>query len=110
MEKFMYLFRGGMADGSAENMQAHMQKWYAWIEKLKKENKYLAGEPLLPGGKSITTPKKTVTDGPFVEGKDLIGGFFLVAAKNYDEAVEIAKDCPDYQFGGSVEVRQVMKM
>lgn len=110
MEKFMYLFRGGMAGGSAENMQEHMQKWYAWIEKLKKENKYLAGEPLLPGGKSITTPKKTVTDGPFVEGKDLIGGFFLVTAKNYNEAVEIAKDCPDYQFGGSVEVRQVMKM
>ena len=43
MEKFMYLFRGGMAGGSAENMQGHMQKWMAWIEKLKAENKYVAG-------------------------------------------------------------------
>ena len=110
MEKFMYLFRGGMAGGSAENMQGHMQKWMAWVEKLKAENKYVAGEPLLPGGKTITGSKKTVTDGPFVEGKDLIGGFFIVNAKNYDDAVEMAIECPDYQFGGSVDVRQVMKM
>ena len=54
--------------------------------------------------------KITVIDGPFTEAKDIIGGFFIVNAKNYDAAVEIAKDCPDYNHGGTVEVRLVMKM
>lgn len=106
----MFLFRGGLQSESPEEMQNHMQKWFAWVEKLKKEGKYLAGEPLNPGGRTVTGAKKTVTDGPFTEGKDIIGGFFLVSAKSYDEAVTMAKDCPDYNYGGSVEVREVMKM
>lgn len=110
MEKFMYLFRGGMPTESPEVMQANMQEWLDWVDKLRKEGKYLAGEPLLPGGKTITGAKKAVTDGPYAEGKELVGGFFIVEAKDYDAAVEMAKDCPDYKHGGSVEIRQVMKM
>ncbi len=110
MERFMFLFRGGLQSDSPEEMQNHMQKWFAWVEKLKKEGKYLAGEPLNRGGRTVTGAKKTVTDGPFTEGKDIIGGFFMVTAKSYDEAVAMAKDCPDYEYGGSVEVREVMKM
>jgi hypothetical protein len=110
MEKFALLFRGGRGAESAEVMQSHMQKWIDWVERLRKEGKYVGGEPLHPGGKKVAGPKKTVTDGPFTEAKDIIGGFFILNANNYDEAVEIAKDCPDYNFGGTVEVRQVMKM
>jgi hypothetical protein len=110
MERFMFLFRGGLQSQSPDEMQNHMQKWFAWVEKLKNEGKYLAGEPLNPGGKMIAGSKKSVTDGPFTEGKEVIGGFFIVNAKSYDDAVEMAKDCPDYNFGGTVEVRQVMKM
>ena len=108
MEKFMYLFRGGL-NGSPEEMQENMQKWLAWVDKLSKQGKYVSGEPLLPGGKTIAGPKMAITDGPFIEGKEVIGGFFIVNAKDYAEAVEMAKDCPDYAHGGSVEVRQVMK-
>ena len=107
----MLIFQGGInPDSAPEVMQSHMGKWMAWIDKLNKDGKYVAGEPLLPGGKLITGKSKTVTDGPFTEGKEVVGGFFIVNANDIDEAVEISKDCPDYEYGGSVQVRQVMKM
>jgi hypothetical protein len=111
MEKFMFIFHGGTStpQGSPEQMQEHMNKWMAWIEKLSKEGKYAGGEALLPGGKLIKGKNKTVTDGPYTEGKEIVGGYFIVNANNYDEAVDIAKGCPDFEYDGSVQVRQVMK-
>jgi hypothetical protein len=110
MDKYMFLFVGGdVTHLSNDAMQAHMQKWFAWVEKLTKENRYVGGEALLPDAKRVVGPKKTVTDGPFAEGKELVGGYFVVYAKDLNEAVEMAKDCPDYQFGGAVEVRVVQK-
>ena len=110
MEKFMFLFVGGDASHlSHEALEAHMQKWFQWVEKLTKQGRYVAGEALLPGGKKVVGPKKIVTDGPFAEGKEVVGGFFVVNAKDINEAVEMAKECPDYQFGGVVEVREVQK-
>lgn len=109
MEKFMLIFHGGMDAQSPEQMQASMGKWMAWIEKLNKQGKYVAGEPLLPGGKLIAS-NKTVTDGPYTEGKEVVGGFFIINAKDYDEAVKICDDYPDYGYGGSIQVRQVMKV
>ena len=110
MEKYMFIFIGGDPSHlSPDAQQAHMQKWFAWVEKLTNEKRYAGGEALLPGGKTISGPGKTVTDGPFAESKEVVGGYFVVHAKDYDEAVGIAKDCPDYVLGGSVEVRQVMK-
>ena len=111
MEKFMLIFQGGQLEGlSPEAMEAQMGKWMAWVERLNKEGRYVSGEPLLPGGKLVTGSKKTVTDGPYTEGKEVVGGYFVVNAGNMEEAVDIAKDCPDYEYGGSVQVRQVMKL
>ncbi len=110
MEKYMFIFLGGDPSKlSPEAQQANMQKWFAWVEKLTKEQRYVSGEALLPGGKTISGVKKTVTDGPFTESKELVGGYFVVHAKNLDEAVALAKDCPDYELGGIVEVREVVK-
>ena len=112
MEKFMFIFHGAQVPTqSPEEMQAHMSKWMAWIDKLAKSDKYVAGEPLLPGGKLVSGPNgKTVTDGPYTEGKEVVGGFFIVNAKDMDEAISISKECPDFELGGSVQVRQVMKI
>ncbi|HEV8286225.1 MAG TPA: YciI family protein [Chitinophagaceae bacterium] len=112
MEKFMLIFQGSMPseDSSPEFMQAQMGKWMAWIEKLSKAGKYVAGEPLLPGGKLINGKNKTVTDGPYTEGKEVVGGFFIVNAASMDEAVKMCDDYPDFEYGGSVQVRQVMKI
>ncbi len=112
MEKYMLIFQGGMSGNSVspEVMQQQMTKWMAWIEKLTKTGHYVAGEPLLPGGKLIQGKSKTVTDGPYTEGKEVVGGFFVINAENYDEAIQLCDDYPGYEHGGSIQVRQVMKM
>jgi len=112
MEKFMLIFQGGgpSQNASPEFMQAQMGKWMAWIEKLSKAGKYVSGEPLLPGGKLIKGKSKTVTDGPYTEGKEIVGGYFILNAENYDEVVKLCDDYPDYENGGIIQVRQVMKM
>jgi hypothetical protein len=111
MEKYMFLFRGGdVSKLSPQQQEAQMGKWLEWIQKLQTQDRYLAGEPLLPGGKTVSGKGKSVTDGPFAESKEVIGGFFIVSAKNLDEASQLAKDCPDFDLGGSVEVREVMKL
>ena len=112
MEKFMLIFHGGeIPTDSPEQMQAHMGRWMAWIDKLRKTDQYVSGEPLLPGGKLVAGKAgKNVTDGPYTEGKEVVGGFFIINAKDLTEAVNISKDCPDFDLGGSVQVRQVMKM
>jgi len=51
---------------------------------------------------------RTVTDGPFMESKELIGGFYIVQAKTVEDVIEIAQDFPDYDLGGTVEIREVM--
>jgi hypothetical protein len=112
MEQFMLIFHGGSGPDtfpSAEAMQSHMGKWFAWVEKLKKSGQYVSGEPLLPGGKLVTGPN-SVTDGPYTEGKEVVGGYFVIKAKDFDEAVAITKkDFPDFSFGGTIQIRQVMQ-
>lgn len=111
MEKFMLIFQGGMPPGqSPEQMQANMAKWMAWIDKLAKAGKYVSGEPLYPGGKLIKGSAAGVTDGPYTEGKELVGGYFIINAADYDEAVALCADYPDFAAGGSIQVRKVMKM
>ena len=111
MEKFMFIFHGGSSAALSPNdAQSNMQKWMLWIETLSKSGRYLSGEPLEPRGKIVSGSKKLVTDGPFAEGKELVGGYFIIHAKDLDEAVELAKDCPDFELNGKVEVRPVMKM
>ena len=53
---------------------------------------------------------KKVTDGPFAEAKDVVGGFSLILAKDLDEAAELSRGCPIFEVDGQVEVRPVMKM
>lgn len=112
MEKFMFIFHGTgqMDEMSPEQMQAHMGKWMAWVEKLNKAGQYVSGEPLIPGGKLVGGKNgKTVTDGPYTEGKEVVAGFFVINAKDLDEAVALTADFPNFEFGNTVQVRQVMK-
>jgi hypothetical protein len=113
MDKFMFIFQGGqgMSNPSAEEMQAQMGKWMAWIEKLNKTGQYISGEPLLPGGKLVSGRNgSSVTDGPYTEGKEVVGGYFVITARDLNDAVNISKECPVLEVGGTVQVRQVMKM
>lgn len=110
MEKFMFIFHGGVkADASPEELQSNMGKWMAWVEKMHQEGRYVSGEALLPGGKLVKA-QNTATDGPYTEGKELVGGFFVINAANLEEATSIAQQgYPDFEYGGTVQVRPVMK-
>ena len=111
MEKFMLIFQGGnTGERSPKEMQAEMGKWMAWIDKLSKSGHYISGEPLMRGGKLISGSPAGVTDGPYTEGKEIVGGFFIVNAAGYEEAVKLCADYPDYANGGSIQLRQVAKM
>jgi hypothetical protein len=112
MKDFMFIFRNktDRPQPTAEEMQNIMQLWMGWIDKLKQKNVYTAGEPLTHSGKVVKGNEATVIDGPFAESKEIVGGYFLIKANSFEEAAELAKDCPDLSHGGSVEVREIMKM
>ena len=110
MEKFMLIFHGGIKhDASPEALQANMGQWMAWVEQLNKEGRYVSGEPLLLGGKLVTSAT-SVTDGPYTEGKEVVGGYFIINAASIEDAAEICKDYPDFEYGGQVQVRKVMNL
>src|SRR5579863_8988246 len=111
MSEFVYLYRGGERGGSPEKMQQIMQKSMAWMKELgRKGHLKNQGQPLERTGKLVKGKEKTVTDGPFAEAKDVVGGYSLIEARDLDQAVELSKGCPIFEFEGAVEVRPVMKM
>jgi hypothetical protein len=108
MAKFLFVYRRGrdVADKmTPEQMQAQMQKWQTWMgEGLRKGWLLDVGDGLTQEGR-VVNAKKVVTDGPFVESKEVVGGFSIIQADTIDAAAEIAKGCPVFLTGGSVEVR-----
>ncbi len=110
MKDFMLIFTTGegSANFSPEEMQGNMQQWFDWINGLKANGIYVSGEALLPGGKTVKGAEGIVTDGPFAESKEVVGGYFIIKAETIDEAADIAKASPDLPYGGGVEVREVM--
>jgi hypothetical protein len=111
MSQFIYLYRGGARDRSPEQMQESMQKWMAWFKQLAEQGHIKdPGQPLEFDGKLVKGRQKMVTDGPFAEAKDVVGGYTLVEARDISEAVELSKGCPIFEVDGAVEVRPVMKL
>jgi hypothetical protein len=110
---FLYLFRGGADPNqmSPEDMQRSMDAWFAWMNDLRKKGHLQAGEPLQDGGKVLKGKGgRSVTDGPYAEGKEEVGGYLLVTARDLSEAAELAKACPIFEHDGSVEVRAIQDM
>jgi len=93
---------------STEQMQAVMQQWQNWISGLAKQGSYSSTNRLIPDEGKTIKPGKIVTDGPYMEAKEMVGGYLIVKANSLDEAVEIGKSCPGLNYGGNVEVRSVM--
>jgi hypothetical protein len=92
---------------SPEEMQQSMQRWNAWIgEGFQKGWLLDAGDALLPDGRVVDN-NKAVTDGPFAESKEILGGYSVVKADSYEAAIAYAKSCPILVEGGSVEIRQL---
>ena len=114
MKEFLLVFRRD-ADQSAipfnpEQLQEMMTKWQDWMGSLAAQNRVVNPGKRLDADGRVVRGGNTVTNGPYVELKEVIGGFVLLAAKDLDEAAELAKGCPIYTVGGNVEVRPLVEM
>ncbi|HKS37467.1 MAG TPA: YciI family protein [Verrucomicrobiae bacterium] len=110
---YMLLFRGNDWDKdlSPEQLQRVVSDWAAWFERLTQQGKAIGGHPLRAEGKLVSGRKgRTVADGPFVESKEAIGGYFYLQVADENEAVAIAQQCPGLEYGAVVEVRPVAEM
>jgi len=113
MKEFLLVFRNEKNESgqqpTSEQMQAVLNHWKQWITDIAKQGRYGGTNRLLSEGKTIK-PGRVISDGPHMEVKEMIGGYLIVKANSLDEAVELAKDCPNLTYGGNVEVRSVINI
>lgn len=112
MKDFLFVFRdkGMPSNISPDEMQAMTKRWMDWIGGIAAQNKLGdRGNRLFPSGK-VVKPGNIITDGPYSEIKESIGGYSIVKANSLEEATELAKGCPGLTVGGSVEVREIREM
>jgi len=116
MPKYMLLLHDNPASFSKlspEEMQKVIQKYIAWGQRmqnagvLRDRNKLVDdnGKVLRKSGSDVR-----ITDGPYSETKEVLGGYYTVEAENYDAIVDIVRDSPHFDFGGTIEVRQIEEM
>ena len=114
MSQFVFLYRNELTAApppSPEQAQQTMQRWMAWFKTLQDKGHVKdMGAPLDRGGKVVRGKAKTITDGPFLESKDIVGGFSIIEARDLSHAAELSLGCPIFEAGGAVEVRPVMQM
>jgi len=106
---YMLLFRGNdwTRNLSPEEKQEVTDQWMAWFNRLTNDRKAIAGNPLERESKIVSGKNRVVSDGPFAESKEAIGGYFLLDVASFDDAVAIARECPGLPHGVQVEVRPV---
>ena len=113
MAKFLFVYRGNPEAHtrlSPDEIQQNMEKWGNWIRQALQQGWMVdPGDALTQEGRVVNT-KKVVTDGPFMESKECVGGYSIVQADTIEAAAEFAKGCPGLIYGGKVEVRALAGM
>lgn len=114
MDEFLILMRLDLitreAQPSPEQMQVYMKQYQDWVGGIAAQNKFIGGKGLSTEGKVLKS-NNVMTDGPYAEIKESIAGFIMIRAKDFDEAVSLAKACPILNGeGNSVEVRKVVSV
>ena len=97
----------GFSPGDFEKI---IGEYVAWRHKLEAEGKFAGGQKLRDeGGRHLSgwNGDFRVTDGPYAEAKEVIGGLFAIKADDYEKAVEIARECPHLKYGGRIELREI---
>lgn len=111
MKEFILIFRHENVNGkvSPEQMQMWMKQQMDWIGTIAAQNKFVSGTGLLFDNAKVVNHKKLVTNGPFGDIKETLGGYIVVKAESADEAAEFAKGAPILQGeGNTVEVREIL--
>lgn len=115
MKDFMLIYRNTLeveqsyAQQSPEAMQASLAKWGAWLGALAQQGKLTdGGHPLYSQGKIVKGKTKKITDGPFIEGKEIVGGYSIIKANDYEEALLLAQGCPVLEDDGIIEAREII--
>lgn len=111
MDEYLILMRLDLltkeAQPSPEQMQEYMKMYHNWVGGIAAQNKFVGGKGLSTEGK-VLKPHNVITDGPYAEIKESLAGFIIIRAKDFDDAVSIAKECPILLGeGNSVEVRKI---
>ncbi|HJR60417.1 MAG TPA: YciI family protein [Vicinamibacterales bacterium] len=98
---------------SPEQMQQVIQKYVAWGDRLRSAGVLEGGEKLADEPGKVMRGRNgqvRITDGPYSETKEVLGGYYIVAADSYEKALTLARDCPHFEYGGTIEVREVDTM
>lgn len=112
MAKFMLILHetpGNWTSLTPEQMQRTVEKYTAWANKMRESGRASGSNKLTEEGGRIITRRRgelNVVDGPYSEAKEVVGGYFVIQAADYNEAVQLCRDCPHLEFG-RIEVRQV---
>lgn len=109
MNQYLLLFRRDAEFHlSPEQLQKMTKPWMDWMGSIAAQNKLGDRGNRLDWNGKVVKPNNVVTNGPYVEMKEAIGGYTMVKANSLDEAVELAKGCPILTVGGNVEVRPIV--
>ena len=109
MKEFMMIFRNEKSERpepTPEQFKAIFDSWQDWIGGIAAQGKFVSTNALGTEGKLINA-SSVITDGPYAEVKEIVGGYAIVKAADIDEAVKLAEGCPMFAAGGTVEVRDV---
>lgn len=112
MKEFMMIFRNDYNPSfkpSPEQMQASIKQWQDWMGGIAAQGKFIGTNRLGSEGK-VLKPNSVISDGPYAEVKEIVGGYLIVKANDMNEALKLAEGCPILSIGGHVEVRDVIPM
>ena len=98
-----------LPDMSPDEIQKVIQRYIAWRQRIQQSGRQISGHKLADRQGRVLRGRvgaPRVTDGPYAEAREVVGGLFIVEAQNYDEVVALSQDCPHLEFG-TIEIRQI---
>jgi len=110
MKEFLLIFRADyslIAERSPEERQAMTQRYMDWISGIAEKGKLVdRGNRLAPTGK-VVAGGDVITNGPYTEVKEFVGGYSVIKAESDEEAASLVKGCPVFELNGRVEIREI---
>ncbi len=109
MSEFMLIFRSveSTEELTKKELMAQIQPWEEWIGGIAAQGKLVSTNKLIDHQGRVLKPGGVITDGPFVEIKETLGGYLILNAENLEEATTLAHGCPVLSIGGNVEIREI---